>query len=122
MNMRAFLPATAGLLGAAGVVAAAAAAHGGGSDTRLAAAAQILLAHAPAVLALAVARGVGGQPPRILSLAGWAMVVGAVLFSADMAARHFGGNSLFPMAAPLGGLVLIGAWLAAAVAFLVPRS
>jgi uncharacterized membrane protein YgdD (TMEM256/DUF423 family) len=43
-------------------------------------------------------------------LIGW--VVGAALFSGDLALRAFAGHRLFAFAAPAGGIVLIAAWLA----------
>jgi len=45
-----------------------------------------------------------------------AWVFGAALFSGDIALRAFSGHRLFVMAAPTGGIVLIAAWLALAVA------
>jgi uncharacterized membrane protein YgdD (TMEM256/DUF423 family) len=39
-----------------------------------------------------------------------------VLFSGDIAMRAFAAHRLFPMAAPSGGVILIGAWLALTVA------
>ena len=99
------------LMGALGVAAAAASAHGGGE--RLAPAAQLLLVHAAASLAL----------QRMTS---WTMVglygavagmeLGSLLFSADMAMRTFQDRPLFPMAAPTGGTIVILSWLVAAIA------
>jgi uncharacterized membrane protein YgdD (TMEM256/DUF423 family) len=96
------LIALAGLMGAGGVILAAAAAHmapGAGLDS----AAYMLLFHAVAVL--------GGAA---LVQQGW--VLGAVLFSGDIALRAFAGHRLFAMAAPTGGVILIGAWVALTVA------
>ncbi len=50
----------------------------------------------------------------VVVLAAW--VLGAVLFSGDIAMRAFAAHRLFPMAAPSGGMILIGAWLALTVA------
>ena len=108
------------LMGAAGVVCAAAASHGGG-DQRMAAAAQILLVHAVASLAIAFAPIVWRRPFRAVLVANAAMQGGAVLFAADMARRTLQSEALFPMAAPIGGTILIGAWVVAALAFAVSR-
>jgi len=101
-----------GLFGAAGVAGAALAAHGG--ETRLVAiAAAIALVHAPALLALAALRPV---MPRLSAIAGMLIIVGTLLFSGDLAAREVWGERLFANAAPLGGMILIGAWLVTAIA------
>jgi uncharacterized membrane protein YgdD (TMEM256/DUF423 family) len=105
----------AGLLGAAGVAAAAGASHAG--DTHiLGALALIALTQAPALLALALY----GGGSRILRTGAALIALGAVLFSADLAARHFLGDRLFPMSAPFGGIAMIAGWLALAAAALVP--
>jgi uncharacterized membrane protein YgdD (TMEM256/DUF423 family) len=106
------LIALAGLMGAGGVIlAAAAAAHlapGAGLDS----AAYMLLFHAAAVLggAALVQQGVLWRPLALIVLAAW--VLGAVLFSGDIALRALAGHRLFAIAAPTGGVILIGAWLA----------
>jgi uncharacterized membrane protein YgdD (TMEM256/DUF423 family) len=109
------LIALAGLMGAGGVILAAAAAHmapGAGLDS----AAYMLLFHAVAVLggAALVQKGVLWRPLALIVLAAW--VLGAVLFSGDIALRAFAGHRLFAMAAPTGGVILIGAWVALTVA------
>jgi uncharacterized membrane protein YgdD (TMEM256/DUF423 family) len=54
------------------------------------------------------------------ALAGF--VLGAALFSSDVALRAFAGHRLFPMAAPTGGTIMIVAWLVfAAAAIIGPR-
>jgi hypothetical protein len=105
-----FLAALAGLLGAGGVALAAAAAHVA-QGSSLDSAALIALVHAPTILAgLAGLRsGVLHRRMGLLAIAG--LGLGTVLFSGDLAIRVFAGHSLFPMAAPSGGLILIGAWL-----------
>jgi uncharacterized membrane protein YgdD (TMEM256/DUF423 family) len=107
--------ALAGLMGAGGVILAAAGAHmapGAGLDS----AAYMLLFHAAAVLggAALVQQGIVWRPLGLLVLAAW--VLGAALFSGDIALRAFAGHRLFAMAAPSGGVILIVAWLAMAVA------
>jgi uncharacterized membrane protein YgdD (TMEM256/DUF423 family) len=111
----------AGLMGAGGIVLAAAGAHmapGSGLDS----AAYMLLFHAAAVLggAALAQQGVLWRPLAMIVLAAW--VLGAALFSGDIALRALAGHRLFAMAAPSGGIILIAAWLglaAAAIAELV---
>ncbi len=109
------LIALAGLMGAAGVVLLAAGAHaapGAGLDG----AGQMLLFHAVAVIALvaALAHGLAWRPLAIAGAIGF--VIGAALFSGDIALRALAGHRLFPMAAPSGGIILIASWLAVAAA------
>jgi uncharacterized membrane protein YgdD (TMEM256/DUF423 family) len=108
----------AGLMGAGGIMLAAAGAHattGSGLDG----AGYMLLFHAAALLggAALLQHGVLWRPLILLALAGW--VLGAALFSGDLALRAFAGHRLFPMAAPTGGIILIAAWLALAVAAVI---
>jgi uncharacterized membrane protein YgdD (TMEM256/DUF423 family) len=107
----------AALMGAAGVVLWALAAHRGGPMA--ATAAQMLLIHAVAILGLTACRKQGLIRDRVASLSASALILGAALFSADVAARAMGGFGLFPMAAPTGGFLMIGGWLLAAVAALL---
>jgi uncharacterized membrane protein YgdD (TMEM256/DUF423 family) len=110
------------LFGAAGVALWAYATHavGPGSATI---AAQMLLIHAGAIIALVAVRGQGLVPQR---LSGWlttVLALGVALFSVDLALRGVSGTRLFPMASPLGGVLMIGAWLGLAVsAVFRPRS
>jgi uncharacterized membrane protein YgdD (TMEM256/DUF423 family) len=111
----------AGLMGAGGVMLAAADAHAA-PGAGLAAAAYMLLFHAAALVggAALLHQGMLWRPLTLAVLAAW--IVGATLFSGDVALRAFAGHRLFPMAAPSGGIILIAAWLglaAAAVAALV---
>lgn len=103
------LLALAGLSGLLGVAASAAAAHTSGGET-LKTAAQFLLFHAPLVVGL-VALGAGGATrgiPTRLAAAG--ILLGLLLFSGDLAMRGLTGAALFPMAAPIGGTVLMLGW------------
>ena len=107
--------ALAGLMGAGGIILAAAAAHaapGAGLDS----AAYLLLFHATAIIGgtALVQQGALWRPLALLVLVAW--VIGAVLFSGDIALRAFAGHRLFPMAAPSGGVILILGWLGFAVA------
>jgi uncharacterized membrane protein YgdD (TMEM256/DUF423 family) len=106
----------AALMGAAGVALWAMAAHRGGPNA--ATAAQMLLFHACAVLGLTACRKQELIRDRVASLAASVLILGAVLFSGDIAARGFLGFGLFPMAAPSGGALLILGWLLAAAAAL----
>jgi uncharacterized membrane protein YgdD (TMEM256/DUF423 family) len=108
----------AGLMGASGVMLAAAGAHattGSGLDG----AGYMLLFHAAALLggAALLQHGLLWRPLILLALAGW--VLGAALFSGDLALRAFASHRLFPMAAPTGGIILIAAWLALAAAAVI---
>ena len=109
------LLALAGLMGASGIVLAAAGAHAA-PQSGLDSAAYMLLFHAAATLGggALTQQGLLWRPLMLAVLAGW--VVGAALFSGDIALRAFTGHRLFPMAAPTGGVVLIAAWLVLAAA------
>jgi uncharacterized membrane protein YgdD (TMEM256/DUF423 family) len=111
----------AAAMGAGGVILAAAAAHQPDA-TRLASASSMLLFHATAVLASAVLVERGIIHPRIGVAAAFGFVVAAALFAGDLTLRQVAGHSLFPMAAPTGGTLLIVSWLALAVAAVWPRS
>jgi len=109
------LMALAGLMGASGIVLAATSAHaapGPGLDS----AAYMLLFHAVAVLGgvALVQQSVLWRPLMVFVLAAW--VLGAALFSGDVAFRAFTGYRLIPMAAPTGGIILIVAWIGLAAA------
>jgi uncharacterized membrane protein YgdD (TMEM256/DUF423 family) len=110
------LVAFAGLMGAAGVILLAVGAHGPHAGAGLDSAGQMLLFHAAAVIAAAVAlhQALLFRPLALAATIG--LIVGAVLFSGDIAMRAFAGHRLFPMAAPTGGVILIASWLAVAVA------
>jgi len=112
------LIALAGLMGAAGVVLLAAGAHaapGAGLDS----AGQMLLFHAAAVIGVAVAlhQGLLFRPLALAAAIG--LVVGAALFSGDIALKVLAGHRLFPMAAPAGGFISIASWLGLAAAAVV---
>ncbi len=113
------LIALACLAGGLGVAASAGAAHIAGAES-LKTAAQFLLFHAPAILALAGLAAAGLTHPRATRLAAWALLLGLALFSGDLALRALAGRPLFPMAAPSGGILLMLGWTAAAVAALIP--
>ena len=110
--------AVAGLTGAGGIILAAAAAHGV-PDPRLQTAANFLLLHAAATLAVC---GLALAVPRrgiwFLGAAGL-LLSGSLLFGGDLSARALAGTRLFPMAAPLGGTLLIFGWAWVTLAALI---
>ncbi|MGO8657065.1 DUF423 domain-containing protein, partial [Rhizobium ruizarguesonis] len=75
-----------------------------------ASASAMCLAHAPALLALAL----GNARFRTAWLAGFLMIVGTLLFAGDLVTLRFTGSSLFPYAAPTGGWAMMLGWLAVA--------
>ncbi|KKB85014.1 hypothetical protein VW29_08690 [Devosia limi DSM 17137] len=100
-----------GLVGGAGVMAAAGASHG--EETRnLAAISAVCLAHGPTLLAL----GLSGLRHRILAVAAGLIGAGTVIFAGDLMVREWLGHGAFPLAAPLGGIAMIGGWAALMVA------
>ena len=110
----------AGIMGADGVILAAAAAHQGDA-TRLMPASSMLLFHATAILAVAALAERGIIHVKIGIAAGFGFVIAAVLFAGDLTMRQYAGHSLFPMAAPSGGTLLIMSWLLLAVAAAWPK-
>ena len=116
------LTGIAALFGCIGIIFAAAGAHtkpGSGLDS----AGHMLLFHAPAVIATcaAIISGLVNRPFGIG--AAILLLLGVALFSGDLALRAYTGHRLFPMAAPTGGMVMIGGWaLLALAAFLALRS
>ncbi|WP_375464291.1 DUF423 domain-containing protein [uncultured Methylobacterium sp.] len=113
------LIALAALAGGLGVAASAAAAHIPGADS-LKTAAQFLLFHAPAILALTGLAAAGLTHGIVTRIAAAALMLGLALFSGDLALRALSGHALFPAAAPSGGIVLMLGWLGAAVAACLP--
>ncbi len=113
------LAVLAGVMGAAGVALAAASAHLSDA-TRLSSASSMLLFHAPVVLTaiLLVERGV--VHIRLGLVAAFGLVIAAALFAGELALRQYAGHSLFPMAAPTGGTLLILSWLVLAAAAIWP--
>jgi uncharacterized membrane protein YgdD (TMEM256/DUF423 family) len=110
----------AGVMGADGVMLAAASAHQPDA-ARLASASSMLLFHAAAVLGVVALAERGVIDARIGIAAGFGFVIAAALFAGDLSMRQYAGHSLFPMAAPTGGTLLIVSWLVLAVAAAWPR-
>jgi uncharacterized membrane protein YgdD (TMEM256/DUF423 family) len=103
--------AIAGILGAAGIAAAAAASHAGDAAI-LGPLALVALTQAPAIVALAL---LGGG--RLTAIATALIAIGALLFCADLALRHFLGGSPIAFTAPIGGTAMVAGW-----ALLVPAA
>jgi uncharacterized membrane protein YgdD (TMEM256/DUF423 family) len=122
MGIRTFriLIILAGVMGADGVMLAAASAHQPDA-TRLASASSMLLFHSPAVLAAVALAERGLIHAGIGIAAGFGFVIAAALFAGDLTMRQYAGHSLFSMAAPTGGMLLIVSWLTLAVAAAWPR-
>ncbi len=111
----------AAIMGADGVILAAASAHQPDAS-RLASASSMLLFHALAVLAAVALTERGLLHVKLGMSAAWGFVIAAALFAGDLTLRQYAGHSLFPMAAPTGGTLLIVSWLMLAVAAAWPRS
>lgn len=109
MNAAAIFQFLGGLAGAAGIGLSAAAAHAGGANT--ATAATMLLAHAPALVAVGLANA-----GRASLAAAALMSVGLAVFCGDLLIREFAGERLFAMAAPAGGVLMMAGWLGLALA------
>jgi uncharacterized membrane protein YgdD (TMEM256/DUF423 family) len=108
----------ASLSGLLGVGLSAAAAHITGGN--LTTAAQFLLFHAPALLALVALIAVGAVSPMLGQVAGYMLVLGLALFCGDLSRRAFSGVALCPRAAPTGGIVLMAGWLLVGISALLP--
>jgi uncharacterized membrane protein YgdD (TMEM256/DUF423 family) len=83
----------------------------------------MLLFHASAVMGATAARKAGFLADLAARLAISALILGAALFAADLARRGFASEALFPRAAPTGGWLMLGGWLALTVsAVFAPRN
>ena len=110
----------AGIMGADGVILAAASAHQPDA-ARLASASSMLLFHASAILGIVALAARAIVHARIAIASAFGFVIAAALFAGDLSLRQYAGHSLFPMAAPTGGTLLILSWLAVAVSAAWPR-
>jgi uncharacterized membrane protein YgdD (TMEM256/DUF423 family) len=110
----------AGLMGAAGVALAAASAHGADAG-RLASASTMLLFHATAILAAVALLSRGLLHGGMGLVAAFGFVIGTTLFAGDLTLRQYAGHSLFPMAAPTGGTMMIASWLAVTLAAVMAK-
>jgi len=107
-----------GLFGFWGVAAAAAAAHIAGSGT-LATAASFLLVHAVLLVALPAALNAWVAHRGLMRVGGWLLAAGVLLFTGDLTLRALVDGSLFPMAAPTGGILVMLGWAAIGTSGLV---
>jgi uncharacterized membrane protein YgdD (TMEM256/DUF423 family) len=114
------LIALAGLMGACGVVLAAGAAHLADAS-RLGSASSMLLFHATAVLGTVALTERGMLHARIGIVAAIGFVIAASLFAGDLTVRQYADHSLFPMAAPTGGTLLIASWIVLTLSAVWPR-
>lgn len=111
----------AALMGLAGVALLAAAAHVTGTSN-VQTAGQMLLFHAPMVVGATIARKTGYLLDWLARFGVSLLILGVALFAADLARRGFGGEALFPRAAPIGGFGMLGGWLMLALsALFAPR-
>ncbi len=108
------------LMGLAGVAALASATHVGAS-TSLQIAGQMLLFHAPLIVAVTVARRTELLADMMARIAVSVLILGLVLFSGDLALRALRGAKLFAMAAPSGGTLIMLGWVGLALSALLAR-
>jgi uncharacterized membrane protein YgdD (TMEM256/DUF423 family) len=105
----------AGLAGLAGVALSALASHApAGPNIEIAA--RFLLVHAATLVGLAALLAGGALAPGLGRIAGAALVIGLALFCGDLLRRAYSGATLFPMAAPAGGMLLMAGWALLALA------
>ncbi|MEM9635508.1 MAG: DUF423 domain-containing protein [Pseudomonadota bacterium] len=104
-----------GLTGALGVVSLALSAHSA-APALLSTAAQMLLFHAPVFLGIGVLAQIRQVPllPFVAALLG----IGLFLFCGDLFSRILIGQRLFPMSAPIGGMLVIVSWVGLALSAL----
>jgi len=114
------LIAIAGLIGAAGIMLAARAAHGGDAP-HLVTASSMLLFHAPVILAVVLLDDRALVQRHLAISAAIGFAAGAALFAGDLTSLDLAGHSLFPLAAPTGGTILIASWVLLTVAGLAAR-
>lgn len=108
------------LMGLAGVATLASAAHVAAS-TSLQTAGQMLLFHAPLIVAVTVARRTELLADTLARIAISILILGVVLFSGDLALRALRGAKLFAMAAPSGGMLIMAGWVGLALSALLAK-
>ncbi|MCV0426859.1 MAG: DUF423 domain-containing protein [Roseibium sp.] len=96
-----------GFTGALGVVSLALSAHASASGL-LTTAAQMLLFHAPLFLGIGLLSQIRKVP--LLPFVAICLTCGLLLFCGDLFSRVVSGQKLFPMSAPLGGILVIISW------------
>ncbi len=107
-------------MGLAGVALLAEAAHGAGI-ANVQTAGQMLLFHAPTVMGATVARKAGFLHDWLGRVAISVVILGVALFAADLSRRGFSSEALFPLAAPVGGFLMLGGWVGLMLAALFAR-
>jgi uncharacterized membrane protein YgdD (TMEM256/DUF423 family) len=106
------------MTGAGGIILATVAAHVV-PDPRLQTAANFLMLHAAAALAVCgIALALPQRGMWFLGAAGL-FLSGSLLFGGDLSVRALAGKRLFPMAAPLGGTLLIFGWALVTLAAMI---
>lgn len=111
--------ALAGLMGLAGVLLAAAGTHLGGGD-KVHLAASFLSMHAGVVLSLAIA-ALARVGHRGLWLSGaTVLALGTLVFAADLAVAGLLNDHPIPVAAPIGGVLMVLGWVVVLSAAFVP--
>jgi uncharacterized membrane protein YgdD (TMEM256/DUF423 family) len=106
--------AVAGLTGAGGMILSAVSAHLL-PDVRLQTTANLMLLHGVAALALcSLALAAPRRGIWFIAAAGM-LLIGSVVFACDMTLRATLAARLFPMAAPIGGSLLILGWITVAL-------
>ena len=110
------LVAFAAMNGAVAVALGAFAAHGAGPQikTLLTTGAQYQLTHA----LLAVACALWPGSPRLVHIAGWLASVGGLIFSLSLALLGLLSLPALGMITPIGGVLMIAAWLLLIIASL----
>lgn len=120
MRMRKAILVLAAVYGAAGVALLAAGSHAAPGNVTVAG--QMLLFHAPALIAIFLAIG-SRALHRAVGLAAVAILaLGVGLFSIDLSLRGLGFGRLFVMAAPIGGSMTILGWVVLAAAAALGKS
>ena len=109
MNVSRNLAAFAALNGALAVLIGAFAAHGAGPQikTLLTTGSHYQMVHAVLALVCAVWRGHG----RLVGLAGWLAAAGGMVFCLALSAIGLLGLPIMGAVAPIGGVLMISAWL-----------
>ncbi|QDH73685.1 DUF423 domain-containing protein [Brevundimonas sp. M20] len=109
MSVNRNLAAFAAVNGAMAVAVGAFAAHGAGPQikTLLTTGAQYQLAHA----LLGIACALWPSRPRLVTIAGWIATTGGMIFALSLTLYGFLQSIVFMMITPIGGTLMIAAWL-----------
>lgn len=107
------------IFGLLGTSAAGLAAHVTGPGTGLDTAANFLLFHAPVLIGVPLLVRAGLVHAAAGRVGGWLAAAGTALFSGELALRAIEGKTLFYMAAPTGGTLLMAGWLIVGIAALL---